>query len=187
MLTPSSVLAIPFFILRSLRLERAERFGAGFLFALGFCTIITSTIQYTLFLTFIRMNQNGDSGTEETVDKIYIVATVEIFMSILAVCGPSLRVLLRKTAQMQTHVTELTVRSITLKGGDDKSSIMFSPGLAQGTSPMTLEGRMQEMTEDEEAGFAGCGAEVAFGSVSSKASVESAKEMVREAGIGLAR
>lgn len=127
------------------------------------------------------MNQNGESGTEETVDKIYIVATVEIFMSILAVCGPSLRVLLRKTAQMQTHVTELTVRS-TLKG-DDKSSIMFSPGVTQG-SPMTLAG-VQEMMEDEEAGFAGRGADVAFGSVSSKGSVESEKEMVRD--IGLAR
>ncbi|KAI5776479.1 hypothetical protein EDC01DRAFT_462885 [Geopyxis carbonaria] len=105
--TDIPVMAIPFFIMRRLQLGRGERCAVGFLFSLGMMTAVSSTFSFALHLQFIRM-QHSPSGSkssnmEKTIEGIFLAAIAEVFGSVLVVCLPSLRVMIRSMNSHNSH------------------------------------------------------------------------------------
>ncbi|KAI5812800.1 hypothetical protein BZA77DRAFT_323359 [Pyronema omphalodes] len=96
--TDIPVMSIPYFILRTLKLGRSERFAIGFMFMLGIMTAICSTFSFVLHWQFIQMADDPKSSSkseEEKLEGIYLSACAEVWGAVFIVCLPSTRTIWR--------------------------------------------------------------------------------------------
>ncbi|TGZ83710.1 hypothetical protein EX30DRAFT_89404 [Ascodesmis nigricans] len=95
LITDLPVIILPALILRSLQLARGEKYALGFVYIIGVVTLASSVIRFVFHLRFAHDHELSLAGVEEAIDRIYFVSLAEATMSIILVCLPSLRVLLR--------------------------------------------------------------------------------------------
>ncbi|CCX31780.1 Similar to hypothetical protein [Tuber melanosporum Mel28]; acc. no. XP_002836882 [Pyronema omphalodes CBS 100304] len=100
MITVSHVLAdfavifLGLFVVSALQLGRRERYGLGFVFGLGFLTIITALVRFGIQIDYIQKKANGKGNGD--VQPLYLATVAEIMGAVLAVSLPSTRVWLRR-------------------------------------------------------------------------------------------
>jgi hypothetical protein len=100
MITVSHVLAdlavifLGLYVVSALQLGRRERYGLGFVFGLGFLTIITALIRFGIQIDYIQQKAKGKSNGD--IQPLYLATVAEIMGAILAVSLPSTRVWLRR-------------------------------------------------------------------------------------------
>jgi len=96
--TDIPVMAIPFFIIHTLKLGRGEKYAVGFMFLLGFMTAVSSTFSFVLHMQFIQLDHDPDSkqaALEEKLEGIYLSAVAEVWGAVFVVCLPSTRIAVR--------------------------------------------------------------------------------------------
>ena len=97
--TDIPVMAIPFFIIHTLKLGRGEKYAIAFMFLLGFMTAVSSTFSFVLHRQFIELEQNPTSpriALEEKLEGIYLSACAEVWGAVFVVCLPSTRLAFRR-------------------------------------------------------------------------------------------
>jgi hypothetical protein len=98
--TDIPIMAIPFFIIHTLKLGRGERYAISFMFLLGFMTVVISTFSFVLHLQFIQLEHNRLFGSprdalDEKLEGIYLSAVAEVCGAVFVVCLPSIRLAFR--------------------------------------------------------------------------------------------
>jgi hypothetical protein len=98
--TDIPIMAIPFFIIHTLKLGRGEKYAISFMFVLGFLTVVISTFSFALHLQFTQMEHDRVTGSprdalNEKLEGIYLSAVAEVFGAVFVVCLPSTRIFFR--------------------------------------------------------------------------------------------
>ncbi|KAA8909522.1 hypothetical protein FN846DRAFT_603683 [Sphaerosporella brunnea] len=127
--TDIPIMAIPFFIIHTLKLGRSEKYAISFMFLLGFMTVATSTFSFILHMQFIKLEQYGIYGPSgdalgEKLEGIYLSAVAEVFGAVFIVCLPSTRIAVRTCLSRIRRTPEESQSQV---GDSDNGLIELSP------------------------------------------------------------
>ncbi|KAF2500935.1 hypothetical protein BU16DRAFT_522018 [Lophium mytilinum] len=119
------IFALPFPLLRHLKLKKTQLYGLIFTFGLGLITIAVNVARFT---TIIYSNE---------FNSVYVMSMAEMATSIIVACLPALRPLLRKAGELSTSSDPKSSNPVTRVF----NSVLSKSGLSSRTDARTQRGK----------------------------------------------